>query len=136
MRLQNSAKSCLNSGSLAFLCMGAKLRPFCQTFISISVRTLLLRLTKIHCVETKIARNRVALILTDLSSGKLWSDICHSFNDPQREKFCFIQISKKNGGLAASNLFHMFAQSVIFYTFYYHILRVQMFEKCDSSNIQ
>ena len=39
--------------------------------------------------------------------------------------------------LAASDLFHMFTQSIKFYyTFHYHILRVQIFEKCknDSKN--
>ena len=38
--------------------------------------------------------------------------------------------------LAASDLFRMFTQSIKFYTFYYYVLRVQMFEKCDSSNRQ
>ena len=37
----------------------------------------------------------------------------------------------------ASDLFDMFTQSIKFYyTFYYDVLRVQMFEKCDSSNRQ
>ena len=31
-------------------------------------------------------------------------------------------------------LFHIFTQSIKFCTFYYYVLRVQMFEKCDSSN--
>ena len=36
-----------------------------------------------------------------------------------------------------SDLFNMFTKSIKFYyTFHYHILRVQMFEKCDSSNRQ
>ena len=30
--------------------------------------------------------------------------------------------------------FHMFTQSIKFYKFHYYVLRVQMFEKCDSSN--
>ena len=45
----------------------------------------------------------------------------------------FYLIQYENGWLAASDLFHMFTQS---YTFYYRVLRVQMFEKCDSSNRQ
>ena len=40
----------------------------------------------------------------------------------------------KNGCLAASD--HMFTQSIKLYTFHYHVLRVQMFQKCDSSNRQ
>ena len=42
----------------------------------------------------------------------------------------------KNGCLAASDLFHMFTQSTKFNTFHIHALRLQMFEKCDSSNRQ
>ena len=39
--------------------------------------------------------------------------------------------------LAASEFFDMFTRSVKFYyTFYYHLLKVQMFEKCDSLNRQ
>ena len=38
----------------------------------------------------------------------------------------------KNGWLAASDLFDMFTLSIKFhYTFYYPVLRVQMFKKCD-----
>ena len=37
---------------------------------------------------------------------------------------------------AASDLFQMFTQPVTFYAFYYHVLRVQIPEKCDSSNRQ
>ena len=49
----------------------------------------------------------------------------------------FYSIQYKNGWLAASDLFDMFTQSIKFYyTFYYDVLRVQMFEKCDSSNRQ
>ena len=54
-------------------------------------------------------------------------------NDTHREKLCFTQFSKKNGWLAASDLFHVFTLSIKFYTFHYDVL---MFEKCDSSNIQ
>ena len=41
------------------------------------------------------------------------------FNDTQREKLLY-SIQYKNGWLAASDLFHVFTQSVkFFYTFYY-----------------
>ena len=49
----------------------------------------------------------------------------------------FYSIQYKNGWLAASDLLDVFTQSVKFYyTFHYHVLRVQMFEQCDSLNIQ
>ena len=44
IRLQNSSKSCLNSGSLNFTCIGAKSSPFSKTLISTSDSTLLLKL--------------------------------------------------------------------------------------------
>ena len=34
--------------------------------------------------------------------------------------------------MAASDLFHLFTQSIKFYTFNYPVLRLQLFEKCDS----
>ena len=37
------------------------------------------------------------------------------FNDTQREKLCFIQLSTRNGWLATSGLFDMFTQSIKFY---------------------
>ena len=53
------------------------------------------------------------------------------FNDTHREKL-FYSIQYKNGWLAACDLFDMFTQSVKFYyTFYYHVLTVQIFEKRD-----
>ena len=55
-------------------------------------------------------------------------------NDTHREKTVFYSFHYKNGYLAASDLFHISKESIKFYTFHYHILRVQMFEKCDSSN--
>ena len=45
----------------------------------------------------------------------------NSFNDTQREKLCFAQFITR---MAASDLFHMFTQSIKFYT------------KCDLSNRQ
>ena len=52
-------------------------------------------------------------------------------------KTVFYSIKYKNGWFAASDLFDMFTQSTKFYyTLYYHVLRVQMLEKCDSSNGQ
>ena len=50
------------------------------------------------------------------------------FNDTLGEKFSFTQL---NGGLAASDLFRMFTQSI---KFHYDVLRAQKFEKCDWSN--
>ena len=73
------------------------------------------------------------------TGGVIQGDTCWTLfciNDTHREKMCFTQFSTKNGCLAASDLFNMFTQSVKFYTFHYHVLRVQMFEKCDSSNRQ
>ena len=52
-------------------------------------------------------------------------------------KNCVLFIPYKNGWLAASDLFDMFTQLIKFYyTLYYHVLTVQMFKKCDSSNRQ
>ena len=49
----------------------------------------------------------------------------------------FYSIQYKNGWLAVSDRFDMFTPSIKFYyTFYYHALKVQIFEKCDSSNRQ
>ena len=42
----------------------------------------------------------------------------NGLNDTDREKM-FYSIQCKNGCLAASDLFHLFKQSVKFYTFYY-----------------
>ena len=57
-------------------------------------------------------------------------------NDTHSEKL-FDLIQYKNDWLAASGLFDMFKQAIKFYyTFHQHIIRVQMFEKCDSSNRQ
>ena len=57
-----------------------------------------------------------------------------------RGKLCFTQSVQEfieiQAWLIASNLFPMVTQSINFYTFHFHILRVQMFEKCDSSNRQ
>ena len=44
------------------------------------------------------------------------------FNDAHREKL-FYSIQYKNGWSAASDLFHMFTESIKFYTFYYHTLK-------------
>ena len=57
------------------------------------------------------------------------------FNDTGKNSALF-SIQYKNGWLATSDLFYMFTQSIKFYTFYYQILRVQMFEKRDPSNRQ
>ena len=45
-------------------------------------------------------------------------------NDTDREKLCFTQFSEaKNRSLAATDLFHIFTQSIKFYTFQCHILK-------------
>ena len=46
----------------------------------------------------------------------------YSFNDTHREKMFYL-IQYKNGYSAASDLFHMFTESIKFYTFYYHVLK-------------
>ena len=52
-------------------------------------------------------------------------------------KIVFYSIQYEKGWLAATELFDTFTQSIKFYyTFHYHVLRVQIFEKCDSSNRQ
>ena len=54
-------------------------------------------------------------------------------NETPRKKLFYL-IQYKNGWLAASDLFDMFTQSIKFYyTFYYHVLWVQMFEKFYNS---
>ena len=51
-----------------------------------------------------------------------------SINDTLREKLCFTQFSIRNGWLPASDLFPMFTESIKFYTFHYHVLKVRMFK--------
>ena len=51
-------------------------------------------------------------------------------NDTHSEKL-FYSIQCKNVCLVASGLFRIFTQLFKFYTFHYHVLRVQMSEKCD-----
>ena len=55
------------------------------------------------------------------------------FQRYSHEKYVFCSIPCKNGYFPASDLFHMFTQSIKFYTSHNHALRWQMFEKCDSS---
>ena len=55
------------------------------------------------------------------------------------EKSCVLlnSIQYKNGCLAASDLFHMFIQSLKFYTFHYHILKstdAYLIHQIDSKN--
>ena len=57
-------------------------------------------------------------------------------NDTHKEKLCFIQFSTRMAGWLLLTFFIMFIQSIKFYTFHYHALRVQMFEKCGSWNRQ
>ena len=45
---------------------------------------------------------------------------------------CRTLIQLNNGWLAVSNHFHVFTQSIKFYyTFHYHLVGVQMLEKCN-----
>ena len=44
-------------------------------------------------------------------------------NVTHRKKL-FYSIQDKNGCLAASDPFHMFIQSIKFYTFHYHMLKI------------
>ena len=44
------------------------------------------------------------------------------FNDTHREKTVLLR-SVPDGCLAASDIFHMFTQSIKFYTFYYYLLK-------------
>ena len=44
------------------------------------------------------------------------------FNDTQREKTVLLR-SVQDGCLTASDIFHMFTQSIKFYTFYYYLLK-------------
>ena len=46
-----------------------------------------------------------------------------TFNDTYRENLCLYSIQYKNGCVAASDFFHMFTQSIKFYTFYNHIIK-------------
>ena len=43
-------------------------------------------------------------------------------NDTRKGKTVFYSIRYMNGCLASSDLFHMFTQSMKFYTFHYHVL--------------
>ena len=111
-----------------------------------------INLGRLDTFNKKIKVNSIPLarcILTKVKYGKpvLWKILVHlvinlfvdscddNFKNSQREKL-FYPIKYKSGVLAASNLFHKFTQSSKFYTFHYYVLRVQMFEKCDSSNRQ
>ena len=67
--------------------------------------------------------------------GHFLNEMHVSFNNTHREKLCFTQFSTIGAGLLLT-FFIMFTQPINFYTFHYHVLRVQLFEKCDSSNRQ
>ena len=53
------------------------------------------------------------------SKMELFPTIANSFHNTQRERLVFHSIQYRNGWLAASDLFHMFTQSIKFYTFHY-----------------
>ena len=63
MRGQKPLRSLRNSFSFNFLCIGAKSRPFPRTFISVSVRTILLWLNTVS--DTKIPDNLHFFVRTD-----------------------------------------------------------------------
>ena len=63
MQWQKSLKSLHNSGSLNFLCIGVKLRPFSRIFISVSVWTFLLRLNTAS--DKKLPDNLYCSVRTD-----------------------------------------------------------------------
>ena len=59
-------------------------------------------------------------------------------NDTHREKLLrFIQLSTRMSVWLLLTFSYIFTQSIKFYyTFYFHVLKIQMFEKCDSSHRQ
>ena len=75
---------------------------------------------------------KIAMVLKGIEIDH-WTENGYQYS---QGKTVFYSIQYKNGRLAASDLFHMFTQSIKFYTFNYHVLRVQMLKKCDSSNRQ
>ena len=84
-------------------------------------------------------RGLLIVIFRRIKYNEEYQVISLFFNDTHREKLLgegFTQFSTRNGWLAASDLFHVFAQSIKVYTFNYYLLRVPMFEKWDSSNRQ
>ena len=57
------------------------------------------------------------------------------FNDTHRERQVFHSIQYRNGWLAASDLFHMFTQSIKFYTFHYQYKCLEnVIHPIDSAN--
>ena len=71
------------------------------------------------CVKEALIKN-----LRNCSCHILTKDISITVNDTHREKLCFTQFSTRNGCLAASDLIQMFTQSIKFYTFHCHVLKV------------
>ena len=67
------------------------------------------------------------------SNRALFAWWVHLLNDTHRERLVFHSVQYRNGWLAASDLFHMFTQSIKFYTFHY---QYRCLRKCDSSNRQ
>ena len=59
----------------------------------------------------------------------------NSFNDTHRERLVFHSIQYMNGWLAASDLFHMFTQSIKFYIFHYQYRCLKnVIHQIDSKN--
>ena len=61
------------------------------------------------------------LLLLVLTLARLTKETVNLIlNDNHREKLCFTQLSVR---MAASDLLHMFTQSIEFYNFHYHIFQ-------------
>ena len=70
----------------------------------------------------------------NISKAIFWNIFCLTI---LTGKYCFIQLSKRMPGGLLLTFFDMFTQSIkLYYTLHYHVLGLQMFEKCDSSNWQ
>ena len=67
---------------------------------------------------------------------QIFAEVGNILNVLSESRIHFYSLQYKKSFLAASDLYHMFTQSIRFYIFYYHLLKVQWFEKCDSSNRQ
>ena len=87
----------------------------------------------VHTANTKLIKDQRTLSTSNnaLSLGVELINSEHVSNDTHREKPCLTQFIIR---MAASDIFHMFTKSINFYTFHYHSLKLQMFEKVDSSN--
>ena len=65
IRRRNSPKSDLNLGSLIFLCMGAKFKPFSKTLISLSERTSIFIFLSTNIFKTRTHLSFLSQIITN-----------------------------------------------------------------------